>query len=156
MKPLISAIVRLTEIVGALAVALLVLLLFANIVAREVLSISLVWANEVSLALFAWAIFLGAAVAFSRGARIRFTFIVDRLPSHQRSMADVATTWIGTGVLLILLAISMQLLKMSWNQQMTSIPVSMGWHMAGLPAGTLVAILGWLAGGPLWCKKEEA
>ncbi len=155
MKSFTLAVVRAAEVVGALLVALLALLLFVNIVARELLSVSLVWANEVSLALFAWVIFLGAAVAFARGARIRFTILIERLAPNKRRVAEVATRWVGTAVLVILLVISLQLLQMSLTQQMTSIPVSMGWHMACLPVGTAIALLGWVSSGPLWCKRTE-
>jgi len=153
MKTLVHRLLRITELVGALLVLMLIILLFSNIVARELLSISLVWTNEVSLILFAWAIFLGAAVAFARGARIRFTFLVDRLAPQTRELSNILTTWAGALVLIVLFVISVKLVQMSWNQQLTSIPVSVGWHIVCLPVGTAVALLGWLANGPLWWKK---
>ncbi|HLU04761.1 MAG TPA: TRAP transporter small permease subunit, partial [Advenella sp.] len=123
MKTLVHRLLRITELVGALLVLMLIILLFSNIVARELLSISLVWTNEVSLILFAWAIFLGAAVAFARGARIRFTFLVDRLAPQTRELSNILTTWAGALVLIVLFVISVKLVQMSWNQQLTSIPV---------------------------------
>lgn len=149
----VAAFVALVERVGAVAVLALVALLFANVIAREGFAVSLVWANEVSLILFAWVVFLGAGVAFARGARIRFTFLAERLPRAQRPWADAMTTWVGIAVLAILFATACQLTAQNAGQRLTSIDASAVWQWASLPAGIAVALIGWAARGP-WTGRR--
>lgn len=146
--------VALVERLGAVLVLALVALLFANVVAREGFELSLVWANEVSLILFAWAVFLGAGVAFARGARIRFTFLAERLPPSQHAWADAMTTWVGIVVLAILFGTACQIASLNASQRMTSIDASALWQWASLPTGIAVALVGWAARGP-WTGRTK-
>ena len=150
----VDVFVATVERLGAVVVLALVGLLFANVVAREGFALSLVWANEVSLILFAWAVFLGAGVAFARGARIRFNFLAERLPVAQRAWADAMTTWVGIAVLAILFGAACQIASMNASQRLTSVDASALWQWASLPAGIAVALIGWSARGP-WTGRAS-
>ena len=139
------SVVTLAERLGLSLVFVLVLLLVGNIVVREVFGMPLVWANEVSLILFAWTVFLGTAVAFSRNARIRFEFLKDKLPRKLRSGLDMMTYVLGLGGLLALLVIGAKLVFLNWGHRLTSLDASAAWQWACLPVGAAVAIIGWLS-----------
>jgi TRAP-type C4-dicarboxylate transport system permease small subunit len=154
--PLRSAVDRLVvavEHLGAVLVLALVLMLFANVVAREAFQFSLVWANEVSLILFAWIVFLGAGVALARGARIRFTFLTERLAPARRAWPDAMTTWVGVAVLGVLFVLACQIAWLYTAQRLTSLDASALWQWASLPSGIAVAIVGWVARGP-WTARS--
>ena len=154
MARLAFKILKFVEISGAIAVLALVSLLFVNIIAREVFSISLVWANEMCLILFSWAVFLGAGVAFGHGARIRFTFLADKLATSSQKILNVFITWFGFSLLLVMLYIGSQVVTLNWNQRLTSVDATAAWQWASLPVGILVALVGWAAQGP-WKIKVE-
>lgn len=140
-KKLVSA----TETLGLSLVMMLMLLMFGNIVVREVFGYPLVWANEVSLILFSWTVFLGSAVAFSRNGRIRFDFIRERLPKRFDRLLDILATCLGLGGLTILMLIGVRLVVLNWSHRLTSIDASAAWHWACLPVGAAVALVGWIA-----------
>jgi TRAP-type C4-dicarboxylate transport system permease small subunit len=154
LRVAVDRFVVLVERLGAVLVIALVALLFANVVAREGFEVSLVWANEISLILFAWTVFLGAGVAFARGARIRFTFLADRLPPARRAWADAMTTWVGILILAILFVTACQIATLNASQRLTSIDASALWQWASLPAGIAVALIGWIARGP-WTGRMQ-
>lgn len=141
-----QALVRATEAAGVLLVVGLIGLLVVNIAVRELFGIPLVWANEVSLVLFTWTVFLGAAVAFSRNGRIRFDVLQQHLPPPLRRGLDRMARWLGIGGLAALLVIGLRLVALNWDHRMTSLDASAAWQWACLPAGAAIAIVGWLSG----------
>jgi TRAP-type C4-dicarboxylate transport system permease small subunit len=62
----------------------LVLVVFANVIARYFLQTGLLWAEEVSRLIFVWTVFLGSHIAWRRKAHLAITFISDRLPPAWR------------------------------------------------------------------------
>ncbi len=63
-------------IAGGVAVA------FTNVVARYAFDASLVWATEMTVFLFLWSVFFGAAYCFKKDAHIAVTIILDIVPSR--------------------------------------------------------------------------
>lgn len=54
---------------------------FTNVVARYVFDASFVWASELSIYLFLWSAFFGAAYCFKKDAHIAVTIILDIVPT---------------------------------------------------------------------------
>lgn len=63
-------------IAGGVAVA------FTNVVARYVFDASLVWATELTILLFLWSVFFGAAYCFKKDAHIAVTIVLDVMPTR--------------------------------------------------------------------------
>jgi C4-dicarboxylate transporter DctQ subunit len=57
-----------------------VALAFYNVVARYVFKSSLTWAGELTVYLFLWSAFFGAAYCFKKDAHISITILLDKLP----------------------------------------------------------------------------
>lgn len=55
---------------------------FTNVVARYAFDASLVWATELTIFLFLWSVFFGAAYCFKKDAHIAVTVILDIMPSR--------------------------------------------------------------------------
>lgn len=54
---------------------------FTNVVARYAFDASLVWATELTIFLFLWSAFFGAAYCFKKDAHIAVTILLDVMPS---------------------------------------------------------------------------
>lgn len=65
---------------GALAMALICLISFGNVVVRYATNISFAFTEEFSVFLLVFMTFVGAALAFASGSHIRIGFLADRLP----------------------------------------------------------------------------
>lgn len=155
MKKLLGSIITAAQAFGALLVLALVSLLVANVAARELFSYPLVWANEVSLILFAWSVFIGAGVAFGAGSRIRFTLLTDKLSTRMNTASNVAVSCIGLAVLATLFVFACWFVSLSVDQKLTSLDASSMWQTAGLPVGVFVALVGWIYQGP-WGRDVPA
>ncbi|WP_294964701.1 TRAP transporter small permease [Sulfurimonas sp.] len=59
-----------------------VALAFVNVVARYLFDASLTWAAELTVFLFLWSAFFGAAYCFKKDAHIAVTIILDIVPSY--------------------------------------------------------------------------
>ena len=87
----IPKIERLVEKLMALALVLIVLLIFSNVVGRYVLGTSFAGAEELSRLLFVWLVFLGAILALRRHAHLGVELVQARLPRWARKSCAVIT-----------------------------------------------------------------
>jgi C4-dicarboxylate transporter DctQ subunit len=67
--------------IAAFGISAGVAVAFTNVVARYVFDASLVWATELTIFLFLWSAFFGAAYCFKKDAHIAVTIVLDVMPS---------------------------------------------------------------------------
>ncbi|MDB5958425.1 TRAP transporter small permease [Ramlibacter sp.] len=93
MKPnlLVRAAERVVEALMALDLALIVLLVFSNVVGRYGFGAGFAGAEEVSRLLFVWLVFLGAVLALRRGGHLGVALLQARLPRPLRRACAVLT-----------------------------------------------------------------
>ncbi len=77
-----KAIGFINQSIAAIGITAGVALAFVNVVARFVFEASLTWASELTVFLFLWSAFFGAAYCFKKDAHIAVTIILDMLPSR--------------------------------------------------------------------------
>lgn len=81
----------LVEKLMAVALVLIVLLIFSNVVGRYLLGTSYAGAEELSRLLFVWLVFLGAILALRRRAHLGVELVQARLPRWARKTCAVLT-----------------------------------------------------------------
>jgi TRAP-type C4-dicarboxylate transport system permease small subunit len=155
MKQLHETLLRASKFLAIAFVLVLIAVNAANIVMREAFSVALVWATEVSLALFVWVAFLGAAISFAENARIRFTFFTDRLPPGGRFAIEVLITWLGLVLLAGLFLTSIYVAYVHRNETFTTMATSVVWQWAAVPVSLLLAISGWIRNGS-WTPAQAS
>ena len=77
-----------------------VALAFVNVVARYLFDASLTWAAELTVFLFLWSAFFGAAYCFKKDAHIAVTIILDIVPSYVSKAFLIISHTITIGFLL--------------------------------------------------------
>ena len=104
MFRIISLIIgHINQKIAAIGISAGVAVAFTNVVARYAFDASLVWATELTIFLFLWSVFFGAAYCFKKDAHIAVTIILDIVPSRvAKGMLLVS----HTVTLIYLLAIS--------------------------------------------------
>lgn len=80
-KILDKAIGFINQSIAAFGISAGVALAFVNVVARFVFDASLTWAAELTVFLFLWSAFFGAAYCFKKDAHIAITIVLDLLPT---------------------------------------------------------------------------
>jgi len=109
MQRLIGGYCRLLEYVIAGLLALMVVLVFGNVVLRYAFNSGITMSEEMSRWLFVWLIFLGAIIAMKDHAHLGVDSLVSRLPPWGQKVCLVASQ------LLMLWAVWLLLLG-SWKQ----------------------------------------
>ncbi|MDC7714125.1 TRAP transporter small permease [Vogesella sp. LYT5W] len=109
MHNCLSRIERLVEWLMALALAVMVTLVFGNVVLRYVFDSGIAAAEEVSRLMFVWLVFLGAILALRQNAHLGVEMVQARLPAAWRRGCAVLSH------LLMLYALWL-FLQGSWNQ----------------------------------------
>ncbi len=83
MIKLLSKIIgHINQKIAAFGIAAGVVVAFTNVVARYVFDASLTWATELTIYVFLWSIFFGAAYCFKKDAHIAVTIVLDSMPSR--------------------------------------------------------------------------
>lgn len=95
------------EALGAVVMAVMVTLTFANVVTRYVIVYPLAFTEEITISMFVWVTLLGVSIAFRSNAHLAVTFFYDLgNPSLRKIFYYVSTamsliffillTWLGT------------------------------------------------------------
>lgn len=109
MRMLIPRLELLVEWLMALALAIMVVLVFGNVVLRYAFDSGITWAEEVARLMFVWLIFLGAILALRHHAHLGVEMLQAKLPRKARRVCAVVSH------LLMLYALWL-FLDGSWNQ----------------------------------------
>ena len=99
---------RVEEAFIVIALGLMTLVTFSNVIARYVFNDNLLWALEITLFLFAWLVLLGASYCVKKDLHLGIDLVINVLPRHWRRLASCV------GVALCL-TFSLLLLKGSWD-----------------------------------------
>ena len=116
MGKLIDQVCKLFEVLIALCLAVMVVLVFGNVVLRYGFDSNIAMSDEISRWLFVWVTFLGAVVALHKNEHLGMDMVVDRLPVLGRKICLV----LGHGVML---GVAGLLFSGSWDQVMLNLHV---------------------------------
>jgi C4-dicarboxylate transporter DctQ subunit len=107
--------------------ALFVLLLFAQVLARQLFGYSIAWSEELSTYMFVWFAYLGAVVAAKMSAHNRVTFHFQFMPAWLaktlRTVADLL--WVAFNVSFVWLSCDFVFNRMNlfWKSQTLGVPM---------------------------------
>ncbi|MGA2087576.1 MAG: TRAP transporter large permease subunit [Stellaceae bacterium] len=133
-----SLLIRLTEPVTALLVALEVVILFAGVVSRYVFHSPLTWSDELASILFLWLAMLGAVIALRRSEHMRLTAVASRLPQRARRFLEtIAALVIIVFVLLIVLP-AWRYADEEWAIITPALSIHNTWRASALAVGSLL------------------
>ena len=121
---------------------LLVVTVVVNVFARYVLQVGLIWAEEVTILLFVWIVFLGAYAAYRRRAHLAITFVVDRLPTSTQRIAGAAATLLTLLFLGVVVWAGFDLVErtFAYGRVTAMLGISAAWGYLAVPAaGCLIA-----------------
>ncbi len=134
------------------SMAIMVVVVIAQVFLRYGLNISLDWAEEVSRLFFVWSVFFAIPLGIKRGAHVGVALLTDRLPA---AMQDALFRVMGVLAVLLMLVVTYEaglLTKDQWDEPMSTLDLSIGLFMLPLCVGGAHAVLhlvfGILAGPP--------
>ncbi|MEL6518794.1 MAG: TRAP transporter small permease subunit [Pseudomonadota bacterium] len=123
----------------ATAFAALIAVVALQVLARNVFSMPVIWTLDVAQLLFAWCIFLGAGVAFRRGAH----YIVDLWPAHgPLSYIPVVVSFVASvTVVWVLIWNGIDMAEIMSRRTSQTLDISLVWYFTPIPiCGVLIGM----------------
>lgn len=122
------------------AMAVMVALVFLQVVARYLVKVNVAWAEEVSGIAFVWMIFLGAAAGMKRNAHLAIDVFLAGLPPRVRRVWDAVVLLLVSVFLVFLIVIGGQFVDRSAQTTSTYLNWPMLYVYAVLPLSGLVML----------------
>ena len=128
---------------GIATVSLVVVIAFAQVVARYVVGQSLQWAEEVCKFGIIWMTFGGAAYSFRMGANIGVTFFIDRLPPKAAKILALIVHVVLIGCFALLFAVGAERMmdQIAKHQVSTAARLPMWITWLSIPFGSALTIV---------------
>lgn len=114
------------NVIMAIALAIMVVLVFGNVVLRYLFNSGITWSEEMSRYLFVWLTFLGAISAFKNNEHLGVDMVIKRLPIKMKKVTLVISDLIILFVLILILDGSwkMTLLNIDSKAPATGMPLA--------------------------------
>ncbi|QHE88949.1 TRAP transporter small permease [Hydrogenophaga sp. BPS33] len=138
MQKLINAYCRLLAWLMVAALALMVLMVFGNVVMRYGFNSGITLSEELSRWLFVWMTFMGAIVALNERAHLGTDSLVSRLPVLGRKLCLAASLALMLYVCWLIYQGGWEQVKINWDTTSAVMETSMGYFYA---SGVLFAVL---------------
>ena len=119
----------------ATAGALVILLVFYNVLSRYFLKTDVSWSSELCTLLLIWTTFVGGAMATRRNGQLGVTEFIMGLQPATRCKVDVLVLVLTAFALLLLLYFGITLTLRSWSNIAIAIKISNGWWYLAMPVG---------------------
>jgi TRAP-type C4-dicarboxylate transport system permease small subunit len=111
----------------------LILVVFAQVTARNILQMPMIWTLDLAQLLFSWCIFLGAALAFRKGEH----YVVDIWPrtGSLNFLPILIPIIAGAIVIYVLVWNGMAMSQIGFNRLSPSLGISEFWFFLPIPLG---------------------
>ncbi|HLR65753.1 TRAP transporter small permease [Virgibacillus alimentarius] len=130
-----------TEWLTALFLAVMVLLIFIQIVSRLFFSVSFSWTEEVARYLMIWSTFLGASFAFKYGAHIGVEVFVRKMPRIIKNIVQIIASLASLAFFVILISMGWEIIGLSMVQTSPALDIPMGYVYIIFPISGVLMIL---------------
>ncbi len=126
MDKLSRALEKTLNVIMAFALALMVVLVFGNVVLRYFFNSGITWSEEMSRYLFIWLTFLGAIGAFQNKEHLGVDMLIKRLPRKAKKVTLIVSDLLVLFVLILLLDGSwkMTLINLESKAPATGMPLA--------------------------------
>ena len=132
---------RSVENLTAVMLACMVILIFMQIVSREIMSSSFSWTEEVARFLMIWVTFLGASFAFQHGAHIGIEYFKMKLPLLFQRLFNILALISSTIFFLYMIVQGMALVERAMNQTSTALNIPMGYAYIVIPISGILMFI---------------
>jgi TRAP-type C4-dicarboxylate transport system permease small subunit len=156
-----ATLTRVLEYVCAALLIVIVVIVFANVIARYFFSSPLHWSDEVAQFLFLWLSYIGALAALMAGRHYSVPNLIDMLPSKARFAAATFSDLIVLAILAVLVWYGWQLVDRLSFQTSTAINLPMFYVYLALPLTSalmalvmLAKIAGRIQGAPIFDDQQ--
>ena len=124
---------KVTRVMVGVLLVLMVIMVFANVVARYYLDFSLAWSEEVARFMLIWLVFLGAVLAYVEDEHLGLDMMVSKLPEKSRQLLAVVTDIMVLYAIWLITQGGYMMTVDSWDWEAVSVPIAFGWVYLVIP-----------------------
>jgi TRAP-type transport system small permease protein len=121
--------------------ALVIALVFYNVLSRYILHTDVAWSSELCTLLLIWITFVGGAMAVRRNVHLGVTEFIMGLKPRVRSRVDAVVLALTALALGLLVYFGITLTLLSWDNVAIAIRISNGWWYLAMPVGCLLMLV---------------
>lgn len=136
-----SKLLKATKGITNVLLVCMVLIVFANVVARYYLSASLAWSEELARFMLIWLVFLGAILAYAGDEHLGLDILVNQMPRKGRLALAIATDIMIMFALWLVMVGGYQMTIDSWDWEAPATNIPFGWTYLVIPLSGAVMIL---------------
>ena len=140
MKKFYEMFCRIEELVTGIFLCIIVALVFLSALARAVLH-PLNWAQDVSLLLFAWVVFLGADVALRKADFVNVDMFIKQLSSKIQLFFYYTWNIVIVSFLAVLIRFGIPLTIENYKRLFQALGISYSWAAISVPVGSSLMII---------------
>lgn len=129
---------RTAETASCLLLLVMTLVVALQVICRYILGASLTWSEELGRYLLVWITFLGAGIAFKRGAHMGFTLLLGSMGARLQTAARSVTLISILGFLAVVIWKGIQLAVFNMAQHSPAMGVPIGYAYLAIPTGCLI------------------
>lgn len=134
-KRLIFLYNHLEEIILVTLFAVMVAVIFLQVVMRYGFNNSLSWSEEVGRFTFEWLTWLGISIGAREGQHIKITLLVDKFPYRLAQLVNILSELVIIVICVLTLFYGIELSKMFAGSNFTTMKISLAWGYASVIVG---------------------
>jgi len=131
---------KIEQIIAGAFLCLIAIFVFISAVARS-MHHPVNWAEDLSMLLFAWAVFLSADVALRTRGFVGIDMIVNKFPAKYRALLFYLWSLLTLAFLLILICYSIPLCINNYKRLFQALGISYSWATASIPVGAVAMFI---------------
>lgn len=132
---------RLEEIVLVIMFALMVLVIFGQVIMRYVFNNSLSWSEELGKFLFVWISWIGISIGAKRKEHIKITMFMDKCSPKNALICEILSEIIVFGICAVTAYYGIELVISQAHINFAGIKISMSWGYLAVVIGCAVMML---------------
>jgi TRAP-type C4-dicarboxylate transport system permease small subunit len=140
MKKVYATFCKIEEIIACTLIMTIASLVFISAIARTIKH-PLNWAQDISLLLFSWAVFLGADMALRHADFVRVDMIVNKLPKIVSSLLYYFWYFVIIIFLIILIRYGIPLSLQNYKRLFQTLGISYSYATISVPVGSFLMII---------------
>ncbi len=133
IEPISNVIENICKFIAAFAVGAFVIIISMQVFSRNLFKIPMVWANDLSVVFFVWAVFFGSAIAVHHRAHYDVALFPERFQKTNCALdllADIA----GIVLFYIMIRYGIKYTQMGLKRLSPSMNIPQAWFFACIPA----------------------
>lgn len=121
--------------------ALMVLIIFIQVIMRYIFNNSLSWSEELGKFLFVWISWLGISIGAKRKEHIKITMFIDKGSPELKCICDILSELIVFGICLITAYYGLELVISQSQVYFAGIKISMSWGYLSVVLGCVIMMI---------------